>query len=35
MAPTADWPAPYLENIDDNEEVYNARLCVLGSMHLC
>lgn len=26
MAPTADWPAPYIDNVDDNEEVYNARL---------
>ena len=27
MAPAApDWPAPYLENISDNEEVYSARL---------
>lgn len=32
MAPTADWPAPYLENIADNEEVYNARLPVYGSL---
>jgi hypothetical protein len=29
MAPTSDWPPPYLGNIDDNEEVYNVRFRLL------
>ncbi|KAK9894192.1 hypothetical protein P389DRAFT_198278 [Cystobasidium minutum MCA 4210] len=30
MAPIPDWPAPYLENIDDNEEVYSSLVLVTG-----
>lgn len=25
MAPVASWPAPYIDNVQDGEEVYNVR----------